>query len=124
MTAGLDNDGLTTRIVITNTAVLGRNAQCSTDGDEGDSGAIDYPTLPDPSPLTLWGCQRGTSEVQLWAGTTKLASVTVRVFSLSSVRFDERVGYRFFKIDWNSDPAFVDFSVQWRNEGDQPWQHP
>ena len=41
-----------------------------------------------------------------------------RVFTASSVRLKSRTGYRFFTIQWAADPAFVDFTIQWRNEGE------
>ena len=70
---------------------------------------------------TLVGCSSGSTTVQLWdeAGNKALATVTVTVMSVPTITSATRIGYRFFSIDWSAHSYFVDFHVEWRNEGDR-----
>ena len=76
--------------------------------------------------VTLEGCSSGSATVQLWDETADraLATVTVTVMSLPSISSSRRIGYRFFEINWSAHSYFVDFYVEWRNdgEGDNEWR--
>ena len=76
VTAEWSPDDLEVRLVVTDTAVLGRSAQCA---DTRGTRSV----LPVETTLTVWGCGRGTTEVELRAidGDELLASVEIRVWA-------------------------------------------
>ena len=112
VTAGWSPSGLETKITVSNVTVLGSSHQCS---------GVDE--LLSRTTLALWGCARGTAVVELRTveGNNRLASVVVTVRQAPVVTSWSRIGYRWFKIDWRADPAFVDFRLEYVSSGSH-WQ--
>ena len=112
VTAGWSPSGLETKITVSNVTVLGSSHQCS---------GVDE--LLSRTTLALWGCARGTAVVELRTveGNNRLASVVVTVRQTPVVTSWYRIGYRWFKIDWRADPAFVDFRLEYVSSGSH-WQ--
>ena len=118
VTAEWSPDDLEVRLVVTDTAVLGRSAQCA---DTRGTRSV----LPVETTLTVWGCGRGTTEVELRAidGDELLASVEIRVWaSPPTVSSSLRKGYLWYFINWASHPDYTDFSVEWSNSKGSGWQ--
>ena len=105
-------------IVVVNTSVLSKRADCSGAAGGSSRRSADAPLVSEVS-IKLYSCSHGSSVVRLWdeANDKELAKVTVTVLETPSIEDGSVVAYRWLNITWK-DSGYDSYSVEWRKEGE------